>query len=231
MAGALRTRSTAAALLWAVAVGGCGGPPTSQTVQDGVGAVAEATSPTAAMAPTPAPPSAACEAPAIGCPCAGEGTTAPCPGPRIHTGDYTSCAPGVRVCSQGSWGPCMAKTVYQAAGTLTEDYSSPCPRGSAVRWGAFALDGTIRDDAYVDVSVQTAPTASGLGGAPAVHLARFEGSAASSWTSVDVGSVLAAAGQDPGDWLRVSVELVASSSGGEPPALVGWRQASTCVPR
>jgi hypothetical protein len=93
--------------VWAT---GCGGGPESQYLQDGIGTVSEETSTSDAQAPQPA---VACAVAAEGCPCDLEGATVECPGPKIHTGNYTTCTPGKRACSHGMWGPCVGKTIYQ----------------------------------------------------------------------------------------------------------------------
>jgi hypothetical protein len=91
---------------------GCSGGPESQVLQDGIGAVSERNSTSDAIAPEGA---VACAVVAEGCPCDGEGATLECPGPKIHTGNYTTCAPGKRACVKGSWGPCIGKTLYAPA--------------------------------------------------------------------------------------------------------------------
>jgi hypothetical protein len=65
-----------------------------------------------AMAPDP---TAACSVIAEGCPCDREGETVQCQTTKIRTGNYTSCAPGKRVCQGGTWGSCIGKTVYPTA--------------------------------------------------------------------------------------------------------------------
>jgi hypothetical protein len=89
---------------------GCGGGPESQALQDGIGTVSEENSNSDPVAPETAVP---CGVPAEGCPCDVEGATVQCPGPKIHTGNYTTCAPGKRACLNRVWGPCVGKTIYE----------------------------------------------------------------------------------------------------------------------
>jgi hypothetical protein len=57
---------------------------------------------------------AGCAVAAEGCPCDKDGETLDCPGSRIQTGNYVTCAPGKRTCVGGKWGPCVEKTVHEA---------------------------------------------------------------------------------------------------------------------
>jgi hypothetical protein len=57
---------------------------------------------------------AGCAVTAEGCPCDREGDTVACPGVRIQIGNYASCAPGMRTCLGGKWGPCHGRTVVEA---------------------------------------------------------------------------------------------------------------------
>ena len=210
----------------AVLSAGCAGAD-PHTLQDGMSSYS-----TGASAPATEPasqPTDACAVAAEGCPCAVEGTTATCAGPKIHTGNYTSCSPGTRTCQQGSWGPCIGNAVYQEAATLTEDYSSTCPAGTHVSWGAIGLDGYTPGDSYVDVLAQTADTAALLDSAPAAHVARFDGPTNPDWTSADVESVLGGLGSTSATWLRVTLRLSPASQSAAPPMVAEWRVARTCV--
>jgi hypothetical protein len=171
----------------------------------------------------------ACETPEQGCACATAGETADCLGPKVRTGDYTSCAPGERVCSGGVWGACSGKTVIQGADAVTQDYSLSCSSGTHPVWGALALEGVIPGNSQVDVSVQTASTEAALDAAAPATLAEFSGANESSWTSAAVSSALAKLGQSSGIWLRVTFTITVASEGGQAPMLVGWQQASSCA--
>jgi hypothetical protein len=113
-----KSASAALATLWtllpavvsAIWSTGCGGGPESLALQDGIAIVSEENSTSDAMAPETA---VVCGVAAEGCPCDTEGATVQCPGPKIHTGNYTTCAPGKRACQKGMWGPCLGKTVYE----------------------------------------------------------------------------------------------------------------------
>jgi hypothetical protein len=216
-----------AAAVMAVGCPGCGGGPDSRALQDGVGTSAAKSTTSDGM--PPASP-VACAVASEGCPCPRDGETVRCAGPKIHTGNYTSCEPGSRECTQGTWGPCIGKMVYQNADTLTEDYVSPCQAGTAVKWGATTLQGLTPGDSHIDLGVQTADTVAELASAPVVHVATFDGPTNSTWTSADVDALLAASGHAPASRLRITLALVRSSPGGSPPMVVDWRQAMTCVP-
>ena len=212
---------------------GCSGGSGSESLSDGLG-------PTSAM-PGASPSTgtdggsapellhAACTTPAEGCPCAHAGAVTACPGPKIRTGDFTSCAPGERVCSNGVWGECLTNTVVQSADSVTQDYSSPCPSGTRVQWGALTLDGLTPGDSKIVVHIETADSSEGLDGASSLALDQFRGSANSSWTSPDAQGALVASGSASGNWLRVTLTLSPSSQGGSTPIVAGWHEASSCV--
>ncbi len=215
---------------WAV---GCGGAPDSGSVPDGAGSGAATPShassaPATGAASTSAAAIDACASPSEGCSCDHEGATAACQGPKIRTGNYTSCQPGERLCSHGTWGACMGKTAVQGAAEVTQDYSSPCAAGKSVRWGALALEGLTPSDSHIVVRVRAAGSQEGLDAASPMTLGTFGGSA-TSWTSVDVQSLLQENGVGGDAWLRVSLSLEQASGGGSLPILAGWQEASSCV--
>jgi hypothetical protein len=226
------------ALLSAAAGTACAGSPESPTFGDGVGTVMQnastSTAPDAGSAPTSAAPSDPAAEPSAactdqGCACDQEGATVACAGPKIQSGDYTTCAPGKRMCANGAWGACVGKTLYTSSDTLTEDYSSDCGTGSSVVWGAIDLQGKTPNGATVDVLVQTAASQALLDKATMVHVTEFSGSS-SSWTSPDVGAALSAAGVTPGAWLRVTLS-VTSPNTSTPAQVTEWRQQSSCSSR
>src|SRR5205085_8187697 len=98
------------ASILAVAAVGCGGGSGDGTAGDGVENESIGPATTAADASSSA---GSCASPAEGCPCAKEGATVDCQGPHVRTGNYTSCAPGERLCSNGAWGACVGKSVVQ----------------------------------------------------------------------------------------------------------------------
>ncbi len=208
---------------------GCGGGP--GPTPDEIGRIIESSTLAASLTDGGAVPSrgAGCTPEAEGCPCTIEGATVSCPGPEVHTGNYTSCEPGERTCNGGAWGACVSMTIVQNADSITQDYASPCSDAAIVRWGAVSLDGLTPGDSFIDVRVQTAGSEAGLESAPFADVGRFEGPKNSSWTSADVQGELAAIGESSARWLRITLTLAESSKGGETPTVAGWQVASVCV--
>jgi hypothetical protein len=102
---------------------GCLGAPDGHDVDSDMSMETPATAPSAApqptapagsqAAPAPQPPSVGCGTPDTGCPCDLPGEIVLCPGPKFQVGDYTTCAPGHRVCGDdGTWGPCIGRTMH-----------------------------------------------------------------------------------------------------------------------
>jgi hypothetical protein len=152
-----------------------------------------------------------------------------CKGPTIQSGNYTSCQPGVRFCTGGVWGACIGKTLYENVDSLTQDYASPCPAGTQVRWSALKLQGYAPGDSRIDVAVQTADSLSHLDTAALMRAGSFDNEAQSPWTGIDVNRVLTDSGMGSAPWLRVTVSLVRSSHNATSPS-VAWQQGSECVP-
>lgn len=99
----------------------CGGSPEADTMQEGVAAPLDrraADNPDAGQR-SDAPSAARCAAAAQGCQCI-SGQIVECVGPKIQSGNYTSCPPGRRACTDGVWGPCVGKTVYGHSGAIPE---------------------------------------------------------------------------------------------------------------
>jgi len=223
-----RSLETLLALALAATAGpGCGQAAEGDTMPEAVVTLSERNSAGDAGSPEPL---VACAAAAEGCPCASDGETIACPGPKIHSGNYTSCAPGHRECVANAWGPCIGNTVYQNADALTEDYASPCQPGTAVHWGAVTLHGLTPDDSRIEVRVQAAESAARLDSAPVVNAGQFEGPTGFVWTSADVGALLARSGCATMSHLRVTLVLVPASHSGSLPAVVDWRPAIACTP-
>ena len=209
---------------------GCAGSP--ETLSDGTGeaahsaSAAESVSSAGAAAADAIP---ACATPSEGCPCTDDGAQIACPGPKVRTGNYTTCADGVRACTSGQWGACITATVVQSADQVSQDDSSPCPAGTAVQWGALSLDGLTPGNSNIAVTAQTAATQAGLDAAPAVALGTFSGSQNTSWTSANAQAAFAGAGVSSDAWVRVTLTLTAATTGGSTPMVAEWREASTCV--
>ena len=233
----LLTMSTVFLSAWAV---GCGGAPDNNEVPDGLGKSMS----TPVKSPSSSGSSAAsgasgtstgtesddlCATPSQGCACDHEGATVECQAAKIRTGNYTSCQPGERLCSNGTWGACMGKTAVQGAAQVTQDYSSACASGKVVQWGALALEGLTPADSHILVRVQAAGSQEGLDVAAPITLSTFGGATQTSWTSADVQSVLDANGESSDAWLRVTLVLEQASGGGSLPILAGWQEPSTCV--
>ena len=151
-----------------------------------------------------------------------------CKGPKIQSGNYTSCQPGVRFCNGGVWGACIGKTLYDNVDSLTQDYVSPCAAGTEVRWASLKLQGYTPADSRIEVAVQAADSASHLDTAPLMRAGSYDSEAQSPWTAIDVDRVLAA-GHGSAPFLRVTVSLVRSSNNATSPS-VAWQQGSECVP-
>jgi hypothetical protein len=217
----LLTVSSVVLSAWAL---GCSGADGS-SVPDGAGKMVTAPSSGGATATA----SEACASPAEGCACDHESATAECQGPKIRTGNYTSCQPGERLCSNGTWGACMGKTAVQGAAEVTQDYSSPCASGSIVQWGALALEGLTPGDSQIVVRVQAAGSQEALDTATPILLGSFGGAKETSWTSVGVQSLLEQGGVSDDAWLRVTLVLEQATGGGSLPILAGWQQPSTCA--
>jgi hypothetical protein len=211
----------------ALAAVGCGGGSGAGSTADGLSS--GGTMPWAAAATSSDGVGDACGSPSTGCPCAQEGAIVDCQGPHIRTGNYISCAPGERMCSNGTWGACVGKTVVQDADEVTQDYPAGCPSGKTVRWGALSLEGLTPDDSQIDVLVQAAGSQEDLDDAQTISVGAFSGATQTSWSSVAVQPLLDRAGVSDDAWLRVTLKLVQASHGGALPTLAGWQEASTCV--
>jgi hypothetical protein len=133
------------------------------------------------------------------------------------------------MCTNGTWGACVGKTVVQDADEVTQDYPAACASGKTVRWGALTLEGLAPGDSQIQVVVQVAGSQEGLDEAADFFLGSFGGATETSWTSADVQPMLDGAGVSSDAWLRVTLKLVQASRGGALPTLAGWQEASTCV--
>jgi hypothetical protein len=203
---------------------GCASAHDSSSLDDGIGTVTQDHS-LADAAPTQ--PDTSCRVAAEGCPCTDEGDSVACPGATIRTGNYTSCSPGTRTCSDGAWGACVGKTAYKNADTLTEDYASPCAPANAVAWGAIDVQGYAPQGSTIEVLVQTAASQPALDTASMVRVSQLGGPTTSEWTSAEVDAALVASGVTPAAWLRITLSMQPAPDGASPMVVV-WRQATTC---
>jgi hypothetical protein len=203
-----------------VLVTACNGAP-EPTAHDGLGS--------SQISSTTAGPDPACSSPGAGCPCTAEGSSIACLGPRIQTGNYTTCTPGARFCSGGIWGACVGKTLYQNVDTVTQDFESPCPTGMDVVWTGLILQGIAPGDSRVDVAVQTAADVASLGTAPLTRVGSFDATMKSPWSGLDVNAALAASGQTSSPWLRVTIALVRGSQTSALPSIAPPQTSSQCV--
>ncbi len=227
-----RGSSLALVGIFAAAAAACGGAPDSPSLDDGISSVMQST--TSAPGKTAAPAGDAgvpemaldCTVAAEGCPCDHDGDTVTCAGPKVTTGNYTTCAPGKRQCDNGTWGACVGNTLYSASATMTQDYASPCHSGQTVHWGAIDLQGRTPSGATIDVLVQGANTEAQLDAAPMVHITQFSGAANASWTSPDVTAAMTQAGVAASPWLRITLSLTSSESA--PAQVTAWHQATSC---
>src|SRR5215472_4565794 len=55
-----------------------------------------------------------CTVPAEGCPCANQGASVDCRTAPVQIGNYVSCEPGKRTCTDGKWGACVGRTAHAA---------------------------------------------------------------------------------------------------------------------
>jgi hypothetical protein len=211
-------------ILCAAAISACGGGPGSDSFQDG-------TQSGLAMKPGAGSnaPVDVCETASEGCPCARDGETASCPAPAIHIGNYFTCQAGARACDKGQWGPCIARNIYEGRSQPTQDYSSPCPPGTSVRWHAVVLQGQSPLGSDVDVAVQTADTQVLLDSAPRTQVAAARFVADTPWSSGDVDAILYATGSPSRQWLRVILTPRPSPGGGSWPVVTARRVGSECV--
>jgi hypothetical protein len=201
-------------------VAACSTSTDSPKTEDGVGETQ--------LAASVVPLGAGCATPNEGCPCDGEGMEVTCKGPEVTTGNYTTCTPGVRFCTDGSWGACVGKTLYESVDALSQEYASPCPDDGHVRWGSLTLEGNTPANSSVGVSVQTAATEAGLDQAPLTPVAAYDATAPSPWPAIDVDAALSLHGQASATWLRVTIALGKATPTSASPS-VAWQQASQCV--
>jgi hypothetical protein len=201
-------------------VAACSMSTDSPKTEDGVGGTQ--------LAVSVIPLVAGCMTPNEGCPCGGEGMEVTCKGPEVTTGDYTTCTPGVRFCTDGSWGACVGKTLYESVDALSQDYASPCPDDGHVLWGSLTLEGNTPANSSVGVSVQTAATEAGLDQAPLTPVAAFDATAPSPWPAINVDAALVLHGQTSATWLRITIALGKASQTNASPS-VAWQQTSQCV--
>lgn len=200
---------------------GCSAAPAN--LEDGAGSTQGRTLPTEPAGP-------ACQSPAAGCPCPSDGTSIDCLGPKVQTGNYTTCTPGLRFCTGGTWGACMGKTSYQDVDTVTQDFASPCAAGTQIQWTNLTVQGLAPVGSRVDVSVQTADAVADLQTAPLTPAASFDDTMASPWSTVDVRAALATSGQSSGSWLRVTLGLVRASANAMSPSVSPPQLAWQCAP-
>ena len=117
MRNAARTKRS---LLWrllpliVLAAGGvaCGGAP--EPTESGGGTAGTVADESASVNVVAEAITADCSVPTEGCACADEGATVNCQGARVQIGNYVSCEPGKRTCTDGKWGPCVGRTLHEA---------------------------------------------------------------------------------------------------------------------
>jgi hypothetical protein len=97
-------------LLLCAATPACGGGPGSETLQDNASAELAVGS---AADPFSAPQTFGCLTPDQGCPCATPDESISCHAPILRDGYYVTCE-GTRVCTKGTWGPCLPPTFSPA---------------------------------------------------------------------------------------------------------------------
>ncbi len=187
--------------------------------------------PTTGTAASAAPAAAACATPSENCPCADDGLTVQCTGPKIQVGNYTSCLPGVRVCMSGTWSACVGRAVYQDVDTVTQDYTSPCAAGQTVHWGALTIQGDTPGDSQIAVAVQTANSEEALDESQPTLIGGLDGSNTAAWSGIDVGSALTNDQLGSGKLLRVTLRLIRTAPSNPSPVVMSFQQATTCVPQ
>jgi hypothetical protein len=123
----------------------------------------------------------------------------------------------------------VGKALYQNVDTVTQDFESPCGVGTNVVWNALTLQGMTPAGSRVDVAVQTADTVASLTTAPMTRAGSFDATMMTPWSNLDVGAALAASGQTPDAWLRVTITLVRGAQGTAAPSVAPPQMSTQCV--
>ena len=97
-------------------------------------------------------------------------------------------------------------------------------------WRFFDWQTVTPSDSKIVFSAQVASSTSGLATATPVTVGTASGAPTVSWVGADVGAALANGGQPSQKYLRVTMNLDASSDGFAAPILVDWRQSYSCLP-
>lgn len=112
--------------------------------------------------------------------------------------------------------------------TYWRDYTASCLPDQRIKWRFFDWIAQTPKDSNIVFEAVTAANVAGLTGTR-VPLAVASGASTGTWTGVDVGAKLTAAGQVSLPNLRVYMTLNASTDRLASPLLQTWRQAYSCV--
>ncbi len=114
-------------------------------------------------------------------------------------------------------------------GVFTRDYVGDCPPDTSAVWRFFDWQTITPGDSKIVFSAQTASSASALASAQSVQFATAQGAATMGWVGEDVGQALSDASIRSQNYLRITMNLTASSDGTAAPTLLDWRQAYSCI--
>lgn len=115
-------------------------------------------------------------------------------------------------------------------GTYTRDYVGDCPTQTTAVWRFFDWQTVTPSDSKIVFSAQVASSTSGLATATPVTIGTASGAPTVTWVGADVGAALADGGQPSQKYLRITMNLDASSDGFAAPILIDWRQSYSCLP-
>jgi hypothetical protein len=114
-------------------------------------------------------------------------------------------------------------------GVFTRDYVGDCPPDTSAVWRFFDWQTITPGDSKIVFSAQTAGSASALASAQAVQFGTASGAATMGWVGEDVGQALSDASVRSQKYLRITMNLTASTDGTAAPTLLDWRQAYSCI--
>jgi hypothetical protein len=119
-------------------------------------------------------------------------------------------------------------------------YVAVCGDGTKAVWRFFDWQTVTPSNSKLEFYAQSSATGSDfatLPPAPAVvsvngviNVGSASGASITSWTGVDVGAALIAAGLKSQQYLKVTVRLVPDTALSAAPTLSNWRQSYSCVP-
>lgn len=119
---------------------------------------------------------------------------------------------------------------YLTQVSLTRDFTATCAKGERAVWRFFDWQTVTPSDSKITVTLQTGSDSASLAAMTPRAVATISGAPVTSWTGVDVATVLSASPPVPGgSTLRMNIKLAPSTDGKYAPTLTAWRQAFDCV--